>query len=262
MQKKAWEFDGKKYRKASSLQKVWGRKLFDGQTIRGNEKILDLGCGDGTMTIEFAEFVPQGSVLGIDASEGMIKEAQILETQNCEFKLLDIDDIDFIDEFDIIVSNATLHWVKNHDKLIRNCYRSLKKGGFFRVNFAGDGNCEYLISVLRELISHEKFRSDFEDFEWPWYMPEKDEYALKIQQSDFKNVQISGWPYDKYFEDLERLVAWIDQPGIVPFMQHLRDKKIKNEFRSDVIYGIKKLSKQSDNRYLERFQRIDVFATK
>jgi ubiquinone/menaquinone biosynthesis C-methylase UbiE len=67
-----FEFDGGKYQKASTHQKEWGAKLISEFTFNGSEHILDLGCGDGAITAELATLVPNGYVVGIDASRGMI----------------------------------------------------------------------------------------------------------------------------------------------------------------------------------------------
>ncbi len=58
------DFDGEKYKRASSQQTAWGQKLISELKLRGNEHILDLGCGSGTLTAELAGLVPDGSVLG------------------------------------------------------------------------------------------------------------------------------------------------------------------------------------------------------
>lgn len=71
----AFEFDGEKYKKASSHQKEWGNKIIAEFNFKGDEHILDLGCGDGNLTLQLAEIIPNGFVLGIDASQGMIDSA-------------------------------------------------------------------------------------------------------------------------------------------------------------------------------------------
>ena len=72
----AHEFDGKKYEKASAHQKEWGAKLISELSLKGNERVLDLGCGDGVNTALIAEALPNGEVVGIDASKGMIDTAK------------------------------------------------------------------------------------------------------------------------------------------------------------------------------------------
>lgn len=63
-----FEFDGEKYKNASSHQKEWGTRIISELTFTGAETILDLGCGDGRLTKQLADLVPEGKVLGIDAS--------------------------------------------------------------------------------------------------------------------------------------------------------------------------------------------------
>ena len=125
----AYEFDGKKYEQASSHQKEWGLKLIEELELKGNERVLDLGCGDGTLTVQIAGMLTDGNVVGIDASKGMIDVALAKAKDNLRFMLADIDDLDFTDEFDIVFSNATLHWVKDHRKLLQNVSHALYPGG-------------------------------------------------------------------------------------------------------------------------------------
>lgn len=73
---KAYEFDGEKYKAASLHQREWGTSLISQLSLRGNEKILDLGCGDGSLTEQLSLLVPNGKVLGIDTSMGMINTAK------------------------------------------------------------------------------------------------------------------------------------------------------------------------------------------
>ena len=177
----AYEFDPGKYRQASSHQKDWGNRLIDELDLHGDEKILDLGCGDGTLTARLAALVPNGGVVGIDASVPMIEAAKPLETPNLKFLCRDIDDLDFVHGFDVVFSNAALHWVRDHDRLLRNVHQALKQEGVARFNFAGDGNCSNFFAVVRELMASEIYSRYFEAFLWPWYMPTVDAYEEKSQ---------------------------------------------------------------------------------
>ena len=117
---KPFEFNGEKYKKASAHQKEWGEKLVAELDLKGDEFILDLGCGDGITTEKLAQLVPDGQVVGIDSSHGMIESAKKLGKGNLKFRILNINDINYKSKFDLIISNATLHWVKDHRKLLEN----------------------------------------------------------------------------------------------------------------------------------------------
>lgn len=152
-----YEFDGEKYKKASRHQKEWGSSLISELSLEGSETILDLGCGDGGLTEKLAQAVPKGNVLGIDASAGMIETAKQRMRGNLEFQKMDINSMTFENMFDVIFSNAALHWVKEHVKLLNNSFQALKDNGVLLWDFAGKGNCANFFSVIRTQIQSKKY---------------------------------------------------------------------------------------------------------
>jgi trans-aconitate methyltransferase len=257
----AFEFDGKKYKQASTHQKEWGNKMIAGFKLNGNERILDLGCGDGILTQQLSQLVPEGYVLGIDSSKGMIETAKELESANLSFRLLSINDIDFKDEFDLIFSNATLHWIIDHRNLLNRTYKALRKQGIIRFNFAGDGNCSAFFSVIKLVMAHSEYKDYFRTFEWPWYMPRLVDYRLLIDSCDFLETNVWGENADRYFQTKDEMIKWIDQPSLVPFIK-LVDESKRPGFREKVISEMLKLSEQDDGRCFETFRRINVYAKK
>jgi len=257
-----FEFDGEKYKKASSHQKEWANKILSELHFNGNEIILDLGCGDGTITNQLAEMVPAGKVIGIDASEGMIKTAlRDKEQSNVHFEQKDINKICYIEEFDFIFSNATLHWVKDHKKLLKNIFKGLKYNGALRFNFAADGNCSHFFKVIRQAMDQQEYREYFKGYSWPWFMPTIEDYQKLAQEAEFSEIEIWGENLDRHFEDTETMIKWIDQPSIVPFLKHIPQTK-KKDFRSYVVEQMTKETKQENGTCFETFRRVNVKAVK
>jgi trans-aconitate 2-methyltransferase len=257
-----YEFDGEKYSKASRHQKDWGRKLIGEIDFKDDDIVLDLGCGDGLITRMIKDIVKDGYVLGIDASEGMISKAKESQIEGLEFKQLDINDIDFEDMFTVIVSNATLHWVKDHKKLLRNCHKALKKGGILRFNLAGKGNCPNFIDVVKKKMREEKFNRYFKSFEWPWYMPDLKDYQKLIDTGLFSEFKIWQEKADRYFRDEEEMIKWIEQPSLVPFLKNIEERKLKGKFTNEVEEEMIKRTKLDDGRCFEPFRRINIYAKK
>ena len=253
------EFDGKKYEKASAHQKEWGTKLIAELELQGTERILDLGCGDGALSAHLADLVPNGEVIGVDASRGMIEAALSRVRKNLRFLLMDINELNFVEQFDVAFSNATLHWIKDHERLLRNVERALVRGGRLRFNFAGDGNCSHFFSVIREAMSAEGFAVHFAGFEWPWYMPSVEEYSALMDASAMNHGRVWGEDADRYFPDAEQMIKWIDQPSLVPFLAHVPDNA-KPRFRDFVIRRMIEETRQDDGRCFETFRRINVSA--
>lgn len=257
----AHEFDGKKYEKASAHQTEWGSRLISEFDLSGTEHILDLGCGDGVLSARLAELVPAGMVLGIDASQGMIDTALPKERRNLRFGRLDINELDFEGQFDLVFSNATLHWVKDHKHLLQNVYRALRPGGLVRFNFAGDGNCSTFFTVVREAMGLAEYSRWFRGFEWPWYMPSVEEYTGIAESCGFRDVQIWGENADRFFPDTEAMIRWVDQPSLVPFLAHIA-APARDSFREFVVTRMTERAKEKDGTCFETFRRINVSAIK
>jgi trans-aconitate methyltransferase len=257
----AHDFDGKKYEQASAHQKAWGTQLIAELDLQGAERILDLGCGDGALTAQLAEIVSAGEVVGIDSSQGMISVAQPRQTDHLRFVLMDIDDLNFHEEFDVVFSNATLHWVRDHQRLYRNVKQALRPGGMLRFNFAGEGNCSRFFAVIREAMLLDGMASWFDGFQWPWYMPVVGEYEAWVQRSGFRDLRVWGENADRFFPDVEALIRWVDQPSLVPFLPCIGVGD-RARFREYVVRRMIEATRQSDGRCFETFRRVNVFARK
>jgi len=255
------EFDGFQYRQASSHQEEWGTRLMHELSLKGNERVLDLGCGDGRLTSRIAEMVPGGSVVGIDGSAGMIDAAMTLIKPNLLFKQQDILALDAVDEYDLIFSNAALHWVYDHKIVLNASYSALRPGGIMRFNFAAEGNCSHLVAILHEVMSMEEFRDFFSTFAWPWYMPSVEMYAKLVDAVPFSRAQVWGEVADRYFPDINTMVDWINQPSLVPFLAHL-PSSMRSPFREAAVDRMIMSCRQADGRCFERFRRINVLAWK
>lgn len=258
----AFDFDGDKYRQASGHQKEWGNAIIAELNLRGDEAILDLGCGDGVLTRRLAGLAPDGEVLGIDASPGMIATAEQKKERNLSFALMDIAGIGFAEQFDVILSNAALHWVKNHPNLLDRCKKALKKGGILKWSFGGFGNCSNLNEVLMASMKMPEYENLFKGFEWPWYMPAEEEYAGLLENAGYGEYEVTLENADRHFADSGELVRWIDQPCIVPFLEYIKDETEKKKFRDTVVTRMIEKTRCSDGTYFETFRRIRVNAVK
>jgi len=256
-----YEFDGKKYREASIHQKEWGAQVISDLPLKGSEKLLDLGCGDGVLTAKIAALLPQGYVLGIDSSKGMIQTANELQGSNLQFEQMDIAKLPFDNEFDVVFYNAALHWVKDHRRLMRKVHKALRPEGRIRFNFAGDGNCANFFRVIKKAIGLPEYKNSFNAFIWPWYMPKITDYEVLVKDFGFTEIKVWGENADRNFATADQMINWIDQPSLVPFLKHV-DYDKRQGFRDLVVQKMLKNTIQDDGTYLETFRRVNVFAIK
>ncbi len=255
----AYDFNARQYEQASGLQRDWGLRLLAELRLRGDERILDLGCGHGALTADIAAAVPRGSVLGIDSSPSMVGRAGRLARANLRFRRMDINDLDFAGEFDLIFSNATLHWVLDHRRLLANARRALRPGGQVRFGFAGQGNSPTFLAVVREVMERRDSRPYFADFRWPWYMPSVKEYEGLLAEAGFAQGRVWGENNDRLFADADEMTRWIDQPCLVPFLPRLPEAE-RGAFRDAVVAETLRRARRADGRCFEAFRRIHVWA--
>jgi trans-aconitate methyltransferase len=255
------DFDGARYTEASTHQQQWGERLIEALTLKGDERVLDLGCGDGLLTSHLALRVPRGHVVGIDASPGMLAVARERQGPNLEFELLDINALPYESAFDLVFSNATLHFVLDHTLLLGNVHRALRNGGLARCNFAADGNCVHFFQAVRDTMAAPAYRTFFEDFTWPYFMPRVEEYRGLVGEFPFAEHDVWGEPADRSFPDEDALTRWIDQPAIVAFLQPL-DEPLRPRFRNTVVAKTIALTRQEDGRCFETFRRVNLLVKK
>ena len=168
--------------------------LVDLLELRGEERVLDVGCGDGVLSLEVQKRCK--SLLGIDASSHMVRKA----LQNgITAKVLDVCELDFEDEFERVFSNAALHWVKDHKIALANISNSLKVGGIFVAELGGAGNVDTIIKAMREV-----FRiKNYQKFENPWFFPSLSEYVKLLEDANLQTLYIELIPRFTPIDDIK-----------------------------------------------------------
>ncbi len=194
------------YAANSTVQQTWARELIARLDLRGDEHVLDVGCGDGKVTAEISCAVLRGFVAGIDASVEMIgfalrafPQAQI---PNLKFHVCDAREIGAVGRvtpgapFDIIFSNAALHWVDNHQAILCGMASVLKSGGRLVVSCGGRGNAQDVFLALRPEMRLKRWSGFFRRMPKPYffYAPEDyEEMAAEIRlQNQFTQTCTQG----------------------------------------------------------------------
>lgn len=127
------DLDAEHYRRHSSFQIEVGQELLDGIKFRGDEIILDVGCGDGRITAALSKRVPKGRVIGVDASSMMIELAissfPSKDFSNLLFQKMPAEELQIDGQADVILILNALHWIHNPKKALQHIYEALKPGG-------------------------------------------------------------------------------------------------------------------------------------
>ena len=151
------EWNSEVYQRLSSPQFGWGKKVLDRVRLRGDETVLDAGCGTGRLTGELLERLPRGRVVGLDLSSNMLQAARReLESRfagHLWFVAADLQQLPLREAADGIFSTAAFHWVKDHERLFRSLHGALKPGAWLEAQCGGGPNLAALRERADALIS-------------------------------------------------------------------------------------------------------------
>jgi len=256
------------YAANSVVQQTWARELIARLQLRGDERILDVGCGDGKVTAEIARAVPRGTAVGVDASAEMIAFAQ--ETfpgsaiSNLAFQICDARHIrpaalspgalasrrripgvpagrrrsqdhgegSKTRLFDLVFSNAALHWVDDHRAFLRGATDVLKPGGRLVVSCGGKGNAHEVFLALRPEMRLRRWRGFFRKLEKPYFFYSPADYQKWLPRFGFKMNRVELAPKDAVYQGRNGFATWLRTTWI-PYVQ-----RVPEELREEFIAGV------------------------
>ena len=174
------------YQKNAGYVPALGMPVLDLLNPSSCEHILDLGCGDGALTLEIAH--RGASVLGVDLSPDMVLATQ---QRGLQAQLGDGTTLNFTEAFDAVFSNAALHWMKPPDLVLKNVYQALKPNGRFVAECGGHGNIAAICVALTALLA--EYGIAFHEVS-PWYFPSPLCYKKRLTQQGLQVEMIELIP--------------------------------------------------------------------
>jgi trans-aconitate 2-methyltransferase len=268
----ATQWNAAAYAANSAVQQAWARELIAALRLRGDEHVLDVGCGDGKVTAEIAQALPRGAATGVDASPQMIAFARQTfprnQHPNLAFHLCDarkLKDIPFnspahseaarmpsgvqasslsrptgegrgegqasgservtagvraervsaggeggcLSQFDLLFSNAALHWVDDHQAFLRGAAAVLKPGGRLLVSCGGQGNAQDVFVALRPEMRRQRWRAFFRRMPTPYFFHAPADYETWLRKFDFKVSSLQLAPKDALYAGAEGFATWL-----------------------------------------------------
>lgn len=237
MPEQTYTWNAEDYARHASGQYTWAQELIKKLPLCGTESILDIGCGDGNVTLALAEHAPQGSVIGIDASEAMIALANQRLTQstaqNVAFHGMNATTLTFQSQFDVVFSNAALHWVKDHCAVLEGVKKILKPGGRLLFQMGGCGNAQDILAVFNMLMDQPKWRSFFTDFVFPYGFYSPEDYAPWLARVNLSSIRVELLPKDMIHASQDQFAGWIRTTWI-PYIERV-PQAMREEFIEEIV---------------------------
>ena len=227
-------WNARDYAQSSSAQMKWAIALLDKMELAGTETILDIGCGDGKVTRMLAEKVPEGFVLGIDRSEEMIALArERYQGKTISFQQMDGSAINLDRSFDFVFSNAVLHWVKDHQSVLKGIHCHLKPGGRMLLQMGGAGNADEIVRIISAMIAEPRWSPYFTTFEFPYYFYTDDHYLQWLPEAGFIHGKAHLFEIDMVHESADGLRRWLRTTWF-PYTDCL-PQELKNAFLNQLV---------------------------
>jgi trans-aconitate 2-methyltransferase len=182
------DWDAASYDRVSDPQFSWALEQLERLPLAGNEVVLDAGCGSGRVTAELVDRLPRGRVYGVDAAPSMAAHAREALGDRATILCQDLIELELPEPVDAIFSNATFHWIKDHDALFAALNQAMKPGARLVAQCGGKGNIDEFRRLADQVASEEPFAAYFSDWQGPWNYAPADETEKRLRRAGFSEV--------------------------------------------------------------------------
>jgi trans-aconitate 2-methyltransferase len=225
MTAKPAEWNAQSYHKVSTPHMTWGAAVLARLDLRGDETVIDVGCGTGRLTAEVLERLPAGSMIALDRSRNMLDQAEAYlgprfgdRVTYVEADLTKVEPGDIAHDLDLVFSTATFHWLPDHDRLFRWIHSILKPHGWLIAQCGGGPNLARLRARLADLIASPRFAAYFEGWPGPWHFANDVDTAERLARAGFDSIETGLISAPAVMPDAAAYREFIET---VVFSQHL-----------------------------------------
>jgi trans-aconitate 2-methyltransferase len=182
------DWDAPTYERLSAPLTAMGTDVLDRLVLRGDETVLDAGCGTGNVTRLLYERLPDGHVLAVDAAPSMVEQARELLPDDVDVRQADLLELTVDAPVDAILSTATFHWVPDHDRLFVRLHAALKPGGRLVAQCGGYGNVAEIKQAGLDVAAEARFAEHFSGWSTDWTFATPEETEARLRAAGFRDI--------------------------------------------------------------------------
>jgi trans-aconitate 2-methyltransferase len=187
------DWNAASYERMSAPLEAMGRDVLDRLALRGDERVLDAGCGTGRVTAALVERLPRGEVVAVDGSPAMVEEARRRLGDSADVRVADLLALELDRPVDAILSTATFHWIADHDRLFERLLSTLKPGGRLAAQCGGAGNVAELDRAAKLVGARAPYADALDGWAGPWNFASPSETEERLQRLGW--VDIWTWSH-------------------------------------------------------------------
>jgi trans-aconitate 2-methyltransferase len=244
---RAW--DGQSYDRISGPMEALGREVLGRLELRGDETVLDAGCGSGRITQALIERLPDGRVIAVDASQSMV-DAALERLPRADVRKVDLLELELDEPLDAILSTATFHWIGDHQRLFARLRSALRPGGRLVAQCGGEGNIDVLRGHANDVLAREPYGEHFRGFQPPWNYAGPVVTRERLLAAGFASAECWLQAAPKQPEEPREFLSTI---VLGPHYQHL-PAELREQFMDDVLAEL-------DEPVVVDYVRLNIDAT-
>jgi trans-aconitate 2-methyltransferase len=185
------DWDAAAYDRVSDPQVEWAREVLDRLPLRGDETVLDAGCGSGRVTLLLLERLPAGRVVAADSAPSMVEHAREALGDRATVIQANLTELELDEPVDAVFSNAVIHWIADHDRLFQRLFAALRPGGRLVAQCGGAGNVERFLQAADAVAAEPPYAEYLAGWTGPWHFAGADETASRLRRAGF--VDVDTW---------------------------------------------------------------------
>jgi len=182
------DWDAATYERLSAPLTAMGTDVLDRLVLRGDETVLDAGCGTGNVTRLLHERLPRGRVIAVDAAPSMVEQARALLPGAVDVRQADLLELNLEGPVDAVLSTATFHWIGDHERLFARLRAALKPGGRLVAQCGGHGNVAEIKQAGFDAASEPRFGAYFEGWASDWMFATAQDTERRLRAAGFRDV--------------------------------------------------------------------------